>query len=401
MNPRLVFIITILLIFTIVLALFYIQTLESNKKPPPSKREFYVGAEYAYGYDNQTAQEQLTQLQALVDKVKDYTNLLIIGSLGLTFNQTTLRQACDYIYNANLSIIVLFTGLNVYEDLPSSLTYNTTVWMRDAQQKYGEKFLGIWRYDEPGGRTLEQGIHPIIDKEDITMEYTYGDAANLYFERLHIFPNYYLHFSPKVFTADFGLYWFDYQAGYTSLFAEFVGNESRERHVALCRGAADVFGRDWGAIITWKYTQAPYLESPDELYVDLALAYGSGAKYAIVFSYPQLEGTEFGILTEQHFEAMKRFWDDIHSDPQTFGSGERQAAYVLPASYGFGFRKPNDTIWGVFPADSLSAKIFNDINNTLPRLYGSHFDVLYNQPPLTQDLLDRYGKVYYWNQTIA
>ena len=56
MNPRLVFIITILLIFTIVLALFYIQTLESNKKPPPSKREFYVGAEYAYGYDNQTAQ---------------------------------------------------------------------------------------------------------------------------------------------------------------------------------------------------------------------------------------------------------------------------------------------------------------------------------------------------------
>jgi hypothetical protein len=401
MNSKLVFIITILLIMTIVLALFYFQKLDRNGNPSSTKRDFYVGVEYAYGYDNQTAQEQLAQLQALVDKVKDYANLLVVGSLGLTFNQTALSQACDYIYNANLSIIVLFTGLDVYERLPPSLMYNTTVWMRDAQQKYGEKFLGIWRYDEPGGRTLEQGIDPIIHKRDITMEYDYVDVANLYFERLHIFPNYYLDFSPKVFTADFGLYWFDYRADYTSLFAEFVGNESRERHIALCRGAADTFGRDWGAIVTWKYSQSPYLESPDELYADLALAYGSGAKYIIVFSYPQLEGTEFGILTEQHFDALKRFWDEVQSDPTSFSSSNLRVAYVLPAGYGFGFRHPDDTIWGVFPADSLSAKIFNDVNNTLPQLYGSNFDVLYDQPPLTQELLEHYSKVYYWNKTIT
>ena len=400
MNRRLVFIITIVLVMTIVFTLFYVQTLYSNSKPSPSKREFYVGAEYAYGYDNQTAQDQLAQLQALVDKVKNYTNLLVIGSLGLTFNQTTLSQACDYIYNANLSIIVLFTGLDVYENLPPALTYNTTVWMREAQQKYGEKFLGIWRYDEPGGRTLEQGIHPIVHKEDITMEYTYVDVANLYFERLHVFPNYYLDFSPKVFTADFGLYWFDYQAGYTSLFAEFVGNESRERHIALCRGAANAFSRDWGAIVTWKYTQPPYLESPDELYADLTLAYDSGAKYIIVFSYPQLEGTEFGILTEQHFNALKRFWDGAQNDPGSFGLDEQQAAYVLPIGYGFGFRHPNDTIWGVLPADDLSAKVYNDVE-ALKAKYGANFDILYDEPPLTPQLLQCYRDVYYWNQTIG
>ena len=397
MNRRIVFTITVLLIITIILTSIYIKNLDGSSNP---KREFYVGVEYAYGYDNQTAQEQLSQVEALVDKVKDYTNLMVIGSLGLTFNQTTLSQACDYIYNANLSIIVLFTGLDVYESLPPSLTYNTTVWIRDAQQKYGDKFLGIWRYDEPGGRTLDQGIHPIVHKDDITMEYTYGDVANLYFERLHIFPNYYLGFSPKVFTADFGLYWFDYQAGYTALFAEFVGNESRERHVALCRGAAYAFSRDWGAIITWKYTQVPYFESPDELSVDLALAYGSGAKYIIVFSYPQLESTEYGILTKKHFDALKQFWGDVQSDPASFGSGERQAAYVLPAGYGFGFRNPDDTIWGVFPADDLSAKVYNDVQ-ALTAIYGVNFDILYDTPPLTQQLLQCYRDVYYWNQTVS
>jgi hypothetical protein len=73
-------------------------------------------------------------------------------------------------------------------------------------------------------------------------------------------------YSLNVLTSDYALYWFDYQLGYDTVLTQFVGNESRERHIALCRGAAETLGKDWGAIVTWKYNQPPYLESGDELY---------------------------------------------------------------------------------------------------------------------------------------
>ena len=97
-----------------------------------------------------------------------------------------------------------------------------------------------------------------------------------------------------MFTADYALYWFDYKAGYSAVFGEFVGNESRARHIALCRGAASTFDRDWGVIVTWKYNQPPYLENGADLYDDLSLAYSSGAKYAVIFSYP--DTGEYGTL---------------------------------------------------------------------------------------------------------
>jgi hypothetical protein len=146
-----------------------------------------------------------------------------------------------------------------------------------------------------------------------------------------------------MFTADYGLYWYSYQAGYSGVFAEFVGNESRERHIALCRGAADAYGRDWGVIVTWKYNQPPYLESGYELYNDLALAYSSGAKYAVVFSYP--ETGQYGTLTEEHFSALKQFWNMLYANPSSFGKNSAEAAYVIPFDYGFGFRNTADTIW--------------------------------------------------------
>ena len=377
MNLKLPSLIAILLIAVIALSLF----LHSNPSNKPL--DFYVGVEYAYG-------NQLSEVKALVDKVKTYTNLFVIGSVELTFNEVALTEACDYIYDAELNFIVLFTGLDQYN-------YSINQWMVDAQQKYGEKFLGIYRYDEPGGRTLEQGIDPIVEKTQVSIEATYTDVANIYFANLHIFPNYYLGFSPRVFTADFGLYWFDYQAGYSTIFAEFVGNESRERHVALCRGAANAFSKDWGAIVTWKYDQLPYLESGDELYTDLILAYRTGAKYAIVFSYPQTD--TYGTLTEDHFEAIERFWTTINNNPASLSRSTAKVAYVVPADYGFGFRKPDDTIWGLFPADELSAKIYDDVNFLLAK-YSSTLDILHDGVQ-ANSILKSYKEVYFWNQTIS
>ena len=388
MNRKLAILTTTSLIALILLSLFLAINLFNNQT---AGRQFYVGVEYAYG-NNQTAQTQVTQIQALVDKVKDYTNLFVMGSVGLTFNRTALSEACDYIFNAKLNFIVLFTGLDMYD-------YNITGWMQDAKLKYADRFLGIYRYDEPGGNQLDNGIAQLINKTIINKDATYADVSKNFTDTLAFFSNYYLQFAPNVFTADYGLYWFDYKSNYSAIFAEFVGNESRDRHIGLCRGAADAFGRDWGVIVTWKYSfQPPYLESGNELYSDLSLAYCSGAKYAIVFSYPQI-GT-YGTLTNDHFSALQKFWNTLQNNPGSFGSNTPEVAYVVPADYGFGFRNTKDTIWGLFPADELSSKIFEDTNTTLPTKYGSRFNILYNEPEIITPLLGNYSKVFYWNQTI-
>ncbi len=348
-------------------------------------RPFYVGVEYAYADDT-------AQLKGLVDKVKEYTNLFVIGSLAISFNRTALDVSCDYISNSGLNFIVLFTGLDRYN---WSDGYTITDWMVDAQQKYGDKFLGIYKIDEPGGNQLDTGQSAIIN--DTT---TYAQTAQFYVGNLSQMINYYHPYNPKVFTADYALNWFDYKANYTAVFAEFVGNESRQRIIAQNRGAATAFQKDWGVIINWKYTQGPhYLESGAELYSDLSLAYSAGAKYAIVFSYPNATGTAYGILEDEHFEALQNFWTTLHSDPGSFGSNEPQVAYVVPKDYGFGFRAADDRIWGLFASDELSAKIYTDLQ-TLTNRYGAHVDILYDEPQAAM-LLSNYRQVFYWNQTIT
>ena len=376
LNRKLTALIAILLIVVIVLSLFLAIELLS---PKTAGREFYVGVEYAYG-------NQVSEVQQLVDKVKNYTNLFVMGSVNLTFNQAALDEASDYIVNAKLKLIVLFTGSDQYN-------YSIFDWMTAAKLKYGDSFLGVYRYDEPGGNQLDNGTFRIIKAGS-----DYVDVAENYTNSLkNIFVDFYLHYTPRMFTADYGLYWFDYKADYTTVFAEFVGNESRQRHIALCRGAAEAFHKDWGTIITWKYDNGTYLESGDELYTDLSLAYAAGSKYAVVFSYPNI--TAYGTLTDRHFEALQKFWNNMHSNPGSFGSSPPQAAYVVPKDYGFGFRSANDTIWGLFNATDLSAKIFND-TNTLIAKYDTGLDILYDEPEIVP-LLANYSQVYFWNQTIT
>lgn len=200
-----------------------------------------------------------------------------------------------------------------------------------------------------------------------------------------------------IFTSDYALYWFDYQSGYGTVLDQFVGNESRQVSIALCRGAAETLGKDWGVIITWKYNQAPYLESGDELFNDLTLAYSSGAKYSIVFSYPNI--TAYGTLKEEHFEALQKFWVTLHTNPQRLLETQSRVAYVVPADCGFGFRNANDSVWGQFPADSSFQKINYD-TQTLIGKYGASLNILYDGPE-TKAKLPIYTAVYYYNQTIT
>jgi hypothetical protein len=352
---------------------------------PKPNREFYVGAEYAYG-------DSANKVKALVDKVKDYTNLLVLGSVDLSFNESALTESFDYIANAGMHFVIMFTDITRY-------TYNTSIWTREAQSKYGSLFLGIYRYDEPGGIQLDQ---PVDKNYSIMVSEAknYSDAAWHYTYYMYNHVDYYHEYfnNISVLTADYGLYWFDYKASYDGLFAEFVWNHSRQIPIALCRGAAQTQGKDWGVIVTWMYDQAPYLESGEQLYDDLRLAYEAGAKYAVVFSYPNT--TEYGTLTGEHFDALQRFWDSIQNDEDSFGAESAEVAYVVPKDYGFGFRSAQDTIWGLFGADELSAKIWSDVN-TLEGLYGSRFNVLYDDNLDYSAVNSAYSKVIFWNQTIT
>ena len=376
MNRKLTIIIAILLIALVVASLFLVIELLS---PKTSGREFYVGVDYAYG-------NQVSEVKALVDKVKDYTNFFIMGSINLTFNRAALDEAANYIVDAKLKLMIHFTGSDQYN-------YSIFDWMTEAKAKYGDSFLGIYRYDEPGGNQLDNGTFRLIQQATSTSEVSTNYVGNL-----SSIVNAYLRFSPKLFTADYGLYWFDYKSNYTTVFAECVGTESRQRHFALCRGAAEAFHKDWGTIITWKYDNEPYLETGPELYNDLSLAYAAGAKYAVVFSYPQI-GT-YGTLKDEHFEALQKFWNNRWNNPASLGSAPPEVAYIVPKDYGFGFRNANDTVWGLFNATDLSTKIFNDVNY-LTTKYDTRLDILYDEPEIIQPLLAKYSQVYYWNTTIT
>jgi hypothetical protein len=269
--------------------------------------------------------------------------------------------------------------------------------MTDAQQRYGNKFLGIYKIDEPGGNQLDNSLLSQIINDTTT----YAATAQNYVGNLTQMNNYHRPYTPRIFTADYALEWFDYKANYTAVLAEFVGNESRNRIIAQNRGAAHAFQRDWGVIVNWKYNQPPhYLESGSELYDDLALAYSAGASYGVVFSYPNLTGSSYGILEEEHFGALQRFWNTMQRNPESFGDNTAEVAYVVPPDYGFGFRSPSDRIWGLFPNDTLSAKIYSDVALFTDR-FGAKLDILYNEPDRIAPLLGGYREVFYWNQTIT
>jgi hypothetical protein len=369
------------IILIVVLFVSIIATVEWWLGRVGSGSEFFVGMAFAYSSD-------VGDLKALVDKVKSYTNLFVMCSIEISFNQTALNEACDYVVDSGLHLIVFFT-----DSENEMYSYTIFGWMVEAKQKYGDKFLGVYRYDEPGGNQLDHGPSMLIANET-----NYTTMAANYTNALGLLVNYYMNFSEQVFTSDYGLYWFDYKAGYTAVFVEFGWNHSRQLHMGLCRGAAEAYNKDWGAIITWEYTDEPYIESKKELYDDMILAYKTGAKYVVVFDYPKIG--QYGILTEEHFDAMKDFWNYANSNPQEHGVIQSEAAYVLPQDYGFGFRNPTDNIWGLWGADDLSQKVWDDANTLIDR-YGSHLDIVYNDPEVMDAVKSRYGKLFFWNETIT
>jgi hypothetical protein len=377
---RKVIVLTIVLISVIFISLFV--GIDQLNDKPQSIPEFFIGVESAYGNTH--------EIKELVSKARNYTNLFVLGLPEISLNQSLLNETCDYIYNAGLSFVVLFTG-------PSKYDYEPHVWISRARQKYGDKFIGAYREDEPGGKQLDNSeFRFVLDAKN------YSDAAESYVKAIndHLVQENWLSSGATMFTADYGLYWFNYQGGYDVVLTEFGWNHSRPLHVALNRGAARMHDKDWGTIVTWTYNGTPYLESGAELYDDLILAYHAGAKYMVIFDYPETVYSEYGILTDEHFNALEDFWNYVNNNPNEFGTIKAEVAYVLPENYGYGFRGANDKIWGLWSAntDDRSEKIWSDVNQLLDE-YMFSLDIVYNDSEFNADLKRNYDKLVFWNET--
>jgi hypothetical protein len=286
---------------------------------------------------------------------------------------------------------VLFTDQTKY-----TKDNNPFTWIQQAPQKYGDKFIAVYRFDEPGGNQLDQGKSWMVSKADNLTNAAEVAATYVYRYEAHLAS---WQVGEKILTADYGLYWFDYQSGFDSILTEFGSNQSRQLAVGLCRGAAQAQGKDWGAIVAWTYTGAPYIENGSMLSSDLTLAYDAGAKYAVVFDYPG-NGSQYGVLQPEHFNALQNFWNYVQNNPQKHGTEKGTVAYVVPQDYGFGFRQANDTIWGLFSNAALSAKVWGDIKTLLGR-YGPTLDIVYDDPEFNSVVTSGHTQLYFWNQTIS
>ena len=352
-------------------------------------RDIFVGLDIGYG-DDQTAIEQ-------INKVADYVNLIILGSLDVTMNTENLTRVCDHIFQKGLHFMVYVGFGEGSEDAPPRGP--SASFFKDAFEKYGDKFLGVYLFDEVGGKLMD-GAHSV----NLTAADTYSEAAILYTHHLNFYlgnvSQFYAPAHFTLYTSDYALFWYNYVAGYDVVFTEYVGNQSRQIATGLCRGAAKTLSKDWGVIITWSTELEPFVENPDQLYDDMVLAYKNGAKYIIVFNSPAqfTPPTQYGTLTDEHLEKMQQFWNYIHHKPP-MNPYLANTAFVLPKDYGYGFRGPDDKIWGKWEADTLSQQMWTDVQQLLDR-HAMSLDIVYETRIDSQPINLPYNKLIYWNGTI-
>jgi len=88
---------TVLLVSAVSLPIIYFYN--ENKKEA-SNEEFFFGVSFGGNTTNEA--------KLIIDKVKDYTNLLVINSWDISKNETALNEICQYAVDANMNIIVYF-----------------------------------------------------------------------------------------------------------------------------------------------------------------------------------------------------------------------------------------------------------------------------------------------------
>jgi len=433
--------------------------------PSSDTETFYVGVTYCG--------ESAEEAKLLIDRVKDYTNLFVLQSGPLQIAPDNITEIVDYAVSSGMYFMVFF-GDNSQEELDA--------WLKTGKDQWGDRFLGVYYADEPGGKMLDGRVQlnktisqdtgvltvsrsdgstvlyfvdgrailitngtfieyetngeirvfegpdmmPSIDPSNTTEDPTNWtshqgsvDISQVEsYEDLwgsHPFPTHesiadffineyqskleYLHKnSIRAFTSDYILYWFDYKAGYDVVLAQLGWNHTLAQDIALVRGAAELQNKKWGVIVTWKYNHPPYLDSGEAVYDQMRMAYEAGAEYVVVFNYAEDMTGPYGILQDEHFEVLERFWNEVvQSSAVKKGSVNAEAVLVLPDNYGWGMREPDDKIWGLWGPDEKSLQIW-ELSRSLLEQYGLSLDIIYEDSEFPIER--KYEKIFYWNQTL-
>ncbi len=368
----------VMLVSLLIMMLFLRIGVPANNVARKEPSDLFVGIDAAY--------ENMEETKQTIDEVSSYTNLFILGCTGITHNDTRLDEMCQYIYDKGMYFMV-------YREHYAP----PTEWLEEAKAKWGDRFLGFYAYDEAGGWQLDFQGHRVVSEAE-----NYTDAANQFVDEMNWVLDWYKWSYTNstrypLFTSDYALYWFDYKGGYDTVFAQLGWNYSRQLNFALCRGAATMQGKDWGAIVTWTYTNPPYIEPRLELFKDLMLAYENGAKYIIIFD--SNEDYTHGTLGKEQLEALRVFWHYVQNNPRSSVPLSDRVAYVLPKDYAYGFRGPDDKIWGFWEADNFSDQLCQNLG-TLIEKYEYNLDIIYDDG-LEPNNTYGYSQLIFWNETIT
>jgi len=200
-----------------------------------------------------------------------------------------------------------------------------------------------------------------------------------------------------LFTSDYALYWWDYLSGYDVMLAQLGWNNTVAQEIGLVRGAANLQGKGWGVILTWKYYEWPYLADGDEIYEQMRTAYETGAEYVVLFNYAEDMGGAYGTLKDEHFDALERFWNEVVQNSEVVHGGVKaDAVLVLPLNYGCGMRHLDDGMWGLWKPDDRYPQIWSQLQSVLSK-HGLELDIVYDDP--AYPVAGKYSQIYYWNQT--
>src|SRR4030065_1857727 len=104
----------------------------------------------------------------MIDKAKGYTNVFVLQSGELQRDFESVNQLGDYAVAAGMRFLPYF-GTYIKQPFSS--------WLETAKQRWGDRLLGVYYGDEPGGKMLDDYVEfeKTVDGDSISKT-RYGDV---------------------------------------------------------------------------------------------------------------------------------------------------------------------------------------------------------------------------------